>query len=354
MTYYRPKRVNTTELLEMQVLLEQCGYNPAYAELLQREGMGPYELKDRLRIEPGSVGSLEYTHGMKYWTEQPRRRAMENPIRVKKLKWVILPDYGMGYFQADASARPFMYVIKQSPGGGPFTLIIKDTPGVGGTRLGQFTSFQEAKNAAQIHQSKVETENPVVTIIDDKSLKPIKRIRSSTAKLQQTRAAANVWAMQRAQRTGRGALVITPKQKNPMDLRNPLSLRGKEAVLGVGLIAGVIGIAMLMRSTTASAASTPAPGPVAVTNKDAGPITLRVGNTLNVTLTLASGMTEYLSTSTSSVPTPLTQGASITQSGTTTETWTATAAGTQTISYQGINASNVAVGTPIVFNVTVS
>ena len=58
----------------MQDLLRSCGYNPAAAELLQREGMGPHELKARLRFVPGEPGSLEWTHGYK------KQWADENPI----------------------------------------------------------------------------------------------------------------------------------------------------------------------------------------------------------------------------------------------------------------------------------
>jgi len=52
-------------LREMEELLEKRGYDPKDAKTLQDEGMGPYELEYTLKFQPGSVGSLEYTHGFK-------------------------------------------------------------------------------------------------------------------------------------------------------------------------------------------------------------------------------------------------------------------------------------------------
>jgi hypothetical protein len=50
-----------------------------------------------------------------------------------------------------------------------------------------------------------------------------------------------------------------------MRVPNPLSLRGKEAVLGVALAAGILGVAVLLRSSAAAAAATPAPTPLVIT-----------------------------------------------------------------------------------------
>ena len=50
------------ELSEMRGLLEDRGYDPAFAIDLLEEGMGPHELEERLGHKPGSFGSLEYTH----------------------------------------------------------------------------------------------------------------------------------------------------------------------------------------------------------------------------------------------------------------------------------------------------
>jgi hypothetical protein len=44
----------------MESLLEARGYNPADADKLHAEGMGPFELIERLKGE----GSLEYTHNL--------------------------------------------------------------------------------------------------------------------------------------------------------------------------------------------------------------------------------------------------------------------------------------------------
>ncbi len=46
----------------MQSMLEKFGFDPSYASSLQAEGMGPFELGERLTI-PSGVGSLQYTHG---------------------------------------------------------------------------------------------------------------------------------------------------------------------------------------------------------------------------------------------------------------------------------------------------
>jgi len=57
---------SSSELREMQELLQKHGYNPKDAQKLQKEGMGTYELEHRLKTtKPGGMGSLEYTHGLK-------------------------------------------------------------------------------------------------------------------------------------------------------------------------------------------------------------------------------------------------------------------------------------------------
>lgn len=59
------KRVLGDELREMEQLLKARGYDPGEAHRLQDEGMGPIELEHILKTtEPGSVGSLEYTHNI--------------------------------------------------------------------------------------------------------------------------------------------------------------------------------------------------------------------------------------------------------------------------------------------------
>lgn len=63
-----------SELREMQKLLKDQGFNPNDAKKLLKEGMGPFELAHRLKVKPGLVGSLEYTHNM-------RRVARSNPDR---------------------------------------------------------------------------------------------------------------------------------------------------------------------------------------------------------------------------------------------------------------------------------
>lgn len=61
------------EVVEMAEMLEVAGYDPKYALSLQREGMGPYELADRLRVRPGEMGSLKHTHNI---SPMPKRHAV--------------------------------------------------------------------------------------------------------------------------------------------------------------------------------------------------------------------------------------------------------------------------------------
>ncbi len=54
------------ELKEMQDLLKKHGYDSKDAKKLQQDGMGPYELEHRIKTtQPGEMGSLEFTHGLK-------------------------------------------------------------------------------------------------------------------------------------------------------------------------------------------------------------------------------------------------------------------------------------------------
>lgn len=52
------------EAYEMETMLMKCGYASAaaLAKRLNREGMGPEELRERLRVKYGAPGSLRYTH----------------------------------------------------------------------------------------------------------------------------------------------------------------------------------------------------------------------------------------------------------------------------------------------------
>ena len=58
-------RFDAEVIQEMSDLLGVCGYDPDQAEKLFDEGMGTFELEERLRHTPGAVGSLEYTHRLK-------------------------------------------------------------------------------------------------------------------------------------------------------------------------------------------------------------------------------------------------------------------------------------------------
>lgn len=48
-------------LTEMKEILKKKGYAVSHAAALVAEGMGPEELRGILSIEPGAMGSLEYT-----------------------------------------------------------------------------------------------------------------------------------------------------------------------------------------------------------------------------------------------------------------------------------------------------
>lgn len=61
--------IRAREIAEMARLLDTAGYDPVHAERLSAEGMGPFELEDRLKHAPGTVGSLPYTHGI-----EPRKK----------------------------------------------------------------------------------------------------------------------------------------------------------------------------------------------------------------------------------------------------------------------------------------
>jgi SNF2-related domain/N-6 DNA Methylase/Helicase conserved C-terminal domain len=52
------------ELAELADVLTGNGYDPADAARLQAEGMGPEELRECIKMTPGTVGSLEHTYGL--------------------------------------------------------------------------------------------------------------------------------------------------------------------------------------------------------------------------------------------------------------------------------------------------
>lgn len=164
-------------------------------------------------------------------------------------------------------------------------------------------------------------------------------------------------------------------RENPMNLMNPLSLRGKEAILGAGLLAGVIGIAMLLRSKPAVASSTPvttAPpangtqggggastAPVSgaqsfsVTEANSGStVNMHVGDTLAVQLSVMAPVTDF--NGTTSGTSALSAGAASNLGTSVLQTFTASAVGSQTLSYLPVDSSGAAQGNPVTFNVVVS
>ena len=62
---YAAQPWESRELKDMEDMLRSKGYDPADAKKLQSEGMGVYELEDRLKKRPGTDGSLDDTHGLK-------------------------------------------------------------------------------------------------------------------------------------------------------------------------------------------------------------------------------------------------------------------------------------------------
>ncbi len=78
---YRARRRRSTRESDhhyMTQILEFRGFATpaAYARILVREGVGVFELQERLRHAPGSVGSLEYSHNFKRrsTSRDPRRK----------------------------------------------------------------------------------------------------------------------------------------------------------------------------------------------------------------------------------------------------------------------------------------
>lgn len=60
--YYDRPKASPAELSEMKAVLRRYGYAPTAAQELIEDGMGPYELEERLRFEPAG---LTRTHGIK-------------------------------------------------------------------------------------------------------------------------------------------------------------------------------------------------------------------------------------------------------------------------------------------------
>lgn len=91
--------------------------------------------------------------------------------------------------------------------------------------------------------------NPVVTVYDDR-LKVINELEVPARHLHEARVAANMWAQQWADKTGRGAYVVTPKS-------NPLTLQNK-IVLGLAAAAGLYAVYYAFKGSTAAAPVVPA------------------------------------------------------------------------------------------------
>jgi hypothetical protein len=145
-------------------------------------------------------------------------------------------------------------------------------------------------------------------------------------------------------------LLINEVRTHAARLPNPLSLRTKEYLLGGGLLAAVIGVAVLLRSKT------PPPPVKIVTVTGSGPVTLNVGDVLTVALPLVSSGNLYAA---SPYPQAYVKEGSQSVTGLTmTQSWIMQTAGTVTITYQemlnafgtGYVASNTP---PVVITITV-
>jgi hypothetical protein len=71
----KPGWLREKETKELERILARHGYDPKKASALEAEGMGALELEHRIKsARPGSMGSLEYTHGFKKVKRAHRRR----------------------------------------------------------------------------------------------------------------------------------------------------------------------------------------------------------------------------------------------------------------------------------------
>ncbi len=74
-----PARQRFADFHELERILEAHGYRRIDAVRLAGEGMGPFDLEQRLRVRPGDVGSIEFTHGIH--KVSPKRRTMHRRPR---------------------------------------------------------------------------------------------------------------------------------------------------------------------------------------------------------------------------------------------------------------------------------
>jgi hypothetical protein len=139
---------------------------------------------------------------------------------------------------------------------------------------------------------------------------------------------------------------------------NPISDAAKRGIgIGLALAAGAAAVYYGLRSPASSSSTTQSTTSNAIVPvTGAGSVSLSVNNILSVQLPIGSNIFSYVpSVVSSSSPAPLFEGPSPTLTGTLfTDNWGATAAGTQTISYQAIDSTAKNVGAPVVINVTVT
>ena len=121
--------------------------------------------------------------------------------------------------------------------------------------------------------------------------------------------------------------------------RNPLSDMGKkEVILGAGLVAGIVALAVIFRSSPANAANKIGAQSYTITEANNGStVALRVGDTLTINLSgetpAATSATpvDYLATGSGTTPLAMTRGAQVQTGAAMSATWTATSTGTATI-----------------------
>ncbi len=111
---------------EMRELLKKKGYDPHHAEALVTEGMGPEELRGRLAIRPGEVGSIEYTHRI-------HRAHQSNPSRERWTPPSHWRQHGGDQWGASvqyADGQKHDWGIIKEMASGRFTLEVKTPSGI--------------------------------------------------------------------------------------------------------------------------------------------------------------------------------------------------------------------------------
>jgi hypothetical protein len=115
------RRVFADDVEEMQRDLIRHGYEPEHAWTLVDDGIGPYELRNRLKNKPGEAGSLERTHGIhKLSAKKPSARKpspKKASVRKPSVKEPKLMITDKGAFDELAAIEGAAWADKQRKGG---------------------------------------------------------------------------------------------------------------------------------------------------------------------------------------------------------------------------------------------